>query len=344
MHFHQFGITLVLHATVRNSFKQMRDVRLTDSAKELIKNGNMTRFREQFGDMFVRGVHTGGELNIILQIICKDQNDQSSVKSQLEAGGILGAVSAETNDTFSTTVSKATAEREVRFQHIQIGGNPTASIDATEIVKHALSFASEVRAGASEAFNALLVPYSTLDLPAAPNFVDIQAAKDNLALLMNKRSDALSRLTAFNFVVGHPEQFVIPPEANINGIIGRLEVAVSTLTAAASRCVNKPAEANDALRSVASLDIPLDPLPPRVLGEMVRVPNWVGVNTNDFRDPPPAHPELVRPEVVGLRLAFIQSPTNDPRSDGIIQSTNPPPDTKVPPGTVVNCIVSVFDG
>jgi hypothetical protein len=263
MHFHQFSITLIIRATVVNAFTQMRDVQLTESAKALIQNGDMKRFRERFGDFFVRGLRTGGEFCAILQIIGRDQDDQDNVRAALQAGGILGGVAASTNDSFSTVVKKATLHRETRLRHVQIGGEQTASINPEEMVAHALKFATGVREGQSEAFTALVVPYETLDLPQGANFIDIMAAKETLELLMRRRRDALTRLTAFDFVLSHPEQFVIPSGTNINAIIGRFENAVAKLTSAASRCVNAPLESQASLQSISDLDIPLDELPPR---------------------------------------------------------------------------------
>jgi hypothetical protein len=146
---------------------------------------------------------------------------------------------------------------------IQIGGDPVDSIDPTDMVAHALKFTSQVKEGKSEAFTALAVSYTTLDRPDGPNFVDILGAKENLALLMKQRSDALSRLKAFDFVRSHPEQFTIPGSLNVNGIIGRFEHAVAALTSAASRCVQSPKDAQAALDSVRDLDVPIDELPPR---------------------------------------------------------------------------------
>jgi hypothetical protein len=268
MHVHNFSISLVIRATVLNTFKQMRDVQFGPQAKSLLENGKEARFREQFGDMFVRGIQTGGELCAILQIVGHDESDQTSIKADLEAGGIIGGVAIATKDTFSSAVSKATSHREVKLRHFQVGGTPKASIDPDTMIQHALNFAAEVKAGQSEAFQALLVPYKTLDAPSGPNFVDLESAKETLALLMQKRRDALTRLASFNFVIAHPDQFIIPPGTSVNAIAGRFGTAVAALTSAASRCVNNPKEAAEALTSIAALDVPVDDLPPRRAGDL----------------------------------------------------------------------------
>lgn len=263
MHVHSYSVSVIMRATVMNSFKQMRDVQFGPNAIDLLKNGHSDRFKEQFGDFFVRGIQTGGELCAVLQIVGRDERDRTDIKASLQASGILGAVSADTKNSFSSAVAKATSNRETKLRHFQVGGVPKASIDPMEMVDRALNFAAEVKAGQSGAFGALVVPYQTVPTPFGPNFVDIANARETLAVLMQRRRDLLTRLTGFSFVQGHPEQFVIPAEMDVNAIVGKLGSAISVLTAAASRCVNKPAEAGEALAGVASLDVPLSPLPPQ---------------------------------------------------------------------------------
>jgi hypothetical protein len=288
MHVHNYSVTLVIRATVLNAFQQMRDVQFGPTATDLLKNGNSDRFKEQFGDFFVRGIQTGGELCAVLQIIGHDERDRTDIKANLQAAGILGAVNASTKDSFSTAVSKATSGRETKLRHFQIGGVPRASIDAGEMVTHALDFASEVKAGQAGAFQALVLPYTTVDTPFAPNFVDIENAKETLGILMQRRRDLLTRLTSFAFVIGHPEQFDIPDTTDVNAIVGKLETAIAALTSAASRCVNKPKEATDALASVASLDVPLTPLPKQKISAVPQppppgrvVPDFIGMSILD---------------------------------------------------------------
>jgi hypothetical protein len=263
MHVNRYCISLVIRATVFNSFTQMRDVHFGKSALDLLETGDDRRFREQFGDMYVRGIQKGGELCIVLHIFGEDESEQTEIQSDLEAAGILGGVALSTNDSFSSAVRKATSHHKTILHHFQVGGVPKASIDPDTIIQHALSFAAEVKDGQSESFQALLVPYKTLDAPVAANFVDLENAKETLTVLMQKRRDAMTRLASFNFVVANPDQFIIPPTMNVNAIVGGFDTSIAALTAAASRCVNRPKEATDALAGTAGLVIPLDDLPAR---------------------------------------------------------------------------------
>jgi hypothetical protein len=131
------------------------------------------------------------------------------------------------------------------------------------MITHALRFADEIKAGQQEAFQALLTSYKTVDMPSAPNFVDLENAKETIETLMQMRRDAKTRLTGFNFVVANPEQFDIPATLNITAVIGDFEAAIAKLSSAASRCVNSPTDAPAVLLSVAGLKVPVAELPPR---------------------------------------------------------------------------------
>jgi hypothetical protein len=326
MHVHNYSLSLVIRATVLDAFSQLRDVQFGPAATQLLKDGRLDRFREQFGDFFVRGIQTGGELCAILQIAGHDERDLTNIKAGLEAAGILGSVNLSTQDSFSTAVSKATAGRETKLRHFQIGGVPRASLEPTEMIEHALSFAEEVKAGQRGAFQALVIPYTSVDSPDQPNFVDIDNAKETIGVLMQRRRDLVTRLTSFSFVLGHPEQFDIPSGMDVNKIIGEIETAVAQLAAAASRCVNHPKEATDALSSVSGVVAPLDPLPAQR-------------NPTPATPVPPARPAPLQIEMTmgGVLLAGgwrsaedLASMSHDDRRNTVIVElsgrTNIPPD------------------
>jgi hypothetical protein len=156
------------------------------------------------------------------------------------------------------------AGREVKFSFVQIGGSQVmSSIDQNAIVPHALDFATDVRRGITAVVKASLASYDAIDRPAGSIFVDLTGAKDDLALLMQMRRTALTRLAGFNFVIGHADQFNIPASMNANAIVDRLNSVVATLAAAVSRCVEEPKQSRDFSNSVAGLDIRIDEFPSR---------------------------------------------------------------------------------
>src|SRR6266516_2157619 len=109
--FHQFSLFLVVHVSVVNAFKQMRDVQLKPQALNLLSVGQAMRFHEEFGDVFVRGVQTGGEFAAVLEIQTTSTNDAQDVKNHLEASGLFGALSGGSD--FSQSVQQATKNHRV---------------------------------------------------------------------------------------------------------------------------------------------------------------------------------------------------------------------------------------
>ena len=187
----------------------------------------------------------------------------------------------------------------------------------------------------------LLQDYLALDLPPNPTFVDLQNQKDTLEDCFRQRNRLQKNLNDVEFISSNPDQFVKPapgvPGVNLNAMRDDLAAALNAYSKEAAKCIRD-------FRACA-LVTPAPPVPDLNLlparkdaqpaqPELVVVPNWVGFNINDFRDPPPAHPDLVRPEQIGLGLVFrpVASSSGD---DGEIVSQNPPAGASVPRGSAV---------
>ena len=302
-HVNDYAISLIVRATVLNSFIQMRDVKFGPTATFMLENGHDEDFRSQFGDMFVRGIQSGGELCVILQIEGHSESDKSEVKANLTAAGVFGAFNFSSENSFSSAVSRASSSRKVKLRHFQVGGTQGASLQPETIINHALNFASEVKAGQQEGFQALLMPYTSVDAPMRPNFIDIEGAKDAIAVIMQKRRDALTRLTSFNIVVRQPENFEIPAGLDVNAVVGQLEIAVARLTSAASRCANAPKEAPQVLIGLADLRIPLDRLPKQVAQfNQKSVPEFVGLSPDTA---------VALAKKLGVSVEFVHAQSSD---------------------------------
>jgi hypothetical protein len=105
---HNYSLYLVMHAKVLNDLAQVSAPQLKPDAELLLRNGDFPRFREQFGDQFVMGIRTGGQLDIVLEIQKFSSTNSNDVKVDLAAGGILGPVTGKTEDAINDTLTKAT--------------------------------------------------------------------------------------------------------------------------------------------------------------------------------------------------------------------------------------------
>ncbi len=173
--FSQYAIYLVVHALVGNSYQQMRNVKFEEEAIALLKNGQSALFRERFGDQFVRGKQTGGELSAILEILYTDKSDLEEVKAQLRAGGWGFSV----DSSLTTSIQEVSRTHTINLYWDQKGGKLEASVDPATIVNKARTFADEVSEH-SAVYSLLLVDYKTLPAPEGASWVDVQAAKETL--------------------------------------------------------------------------------------------------------------------------------------------------------------------
>ena len=275
LHYQQFCVTLVVRNTVLNALQQMRDVVLRPDAIAQLAAGRQSQFRQQFGDYFVQGVQTGGEYCAVLQIIGTDSTDQQNITETIQASGMLGPIGASTNDSFSSGISKATSKRTTKFDWYQSGGKQGQSLDPNQLVQKALDFAETVNAGQSWPVNAMISPYTNLDLPPGPDWVDLEAAKESIANLVKRRTSMMTDMNGWLFVQQNPNQFTLPPGLNLNNIIDRFGTAIDLVTSAASHVVTHPADAANAFASLTSLDVPQDAFPPRISGIAPPIPGPV---------------------------------------------------------------------
>ena len=225
---------------------------------------------------------------------------------------------------------------ETDITEFQVGGlKDDQPVTAATMIEKAVKF----RATAGEhgvTCKVLLQDYRSLDLPPNPNFVNLQQQKDTLADCFRQRNLLLKNLNDVEFILSNPGQFDAPASGvNLNAMRDQLAAALNVYADAASRCVNDFRTC--AIVTPAPPLPDLNRLPARKAGVLVTVPNWVGVNLNDFRDPLPAHPDLVRPEAIGLLLVFQPIPTTT-GEDGIIQTLNPPAGAQVSRGTTVTAM------
>ena len=338
--FHSFSQFLVVSITVTKAFKRLPNPQLDPNSDTgaLISNGNMPRFSEEFGDMFVLGAKMGGAFYAVLEFTAKSEEDAKNLSATLDAGefGVF-----TTSDKFSQTISSFKGNTSLKIVAFQSGGGQEGqetNIDA--IIAKATGFAAEL-GDTGVPFLAQLQDYNSLKLPAPPNFIDIQAAADVLANYATTRIQVVQKINDIEYIQLHPEQFVNPGNFDLQNKLTLLTDTLNQLKKNASLCVNSIKDCK-----FADITLPTVTLPPRIpTGPQVQIPDWIGVNINDFRDPPSAHPGLVYPETLPVVLQFVQTPVSAPSQDGIILSTTPGPSP--PPaqaGSTVLAAVGIYDG
>jgi hypothetical protein len=293
---HSYSIYLLVRTEVSNSFRQMRDLKLKPQGLDLLRNGQADRFREQYGDVFVRGIETGGVLFDILELHTTSETHQRDVSASVEASGGLGSWAASAQ--FSSSVKKATSKASLQIRSFQQGGQDTRqTVNLDEMVAKAVAFPAQVAGSKGVPYEILLQDYRTLDLPPVPNWVDLQNAKQVLQDLWVLRNQLHSNLNNINYILTHQDQFQNPNVGKLNNAASALRTAIRDVTRAASNAINKPLEAQFPNIVVP----PLDVLPARKGGTEVRP--MIQTNPNVLRALAAARPGKQQKIPLRLRLS-----------------------------------------
>jgi hypothetical protein len=191
--YHSYSVWLVAHISVQNSFQQMNvgDVQLKPNALNLLSNGQEPRFREQFGDLFVLGIQTGGEVSVVLEIETTSVSDSYDVQTAVSGSGVIGTFPISASGQVNSSLQQSTMNHKTNLYINQLGGNPLGSLNISTLVTQLFGFASSVKTsqGKSVPYTAYLQNYKVLDLPVAPNWVDLEAARENISMLLKDRAD-----------------------------------------------------------------------------------------------------------------------------------------------------------
>jgi hypothetical protein len=184
--FNSHSIYLFVSVVVTNSLTRINAPSLIPEAFALLQNGKPDRFRQRFGDVYVAGIHTGGEYFAVYQITGTSETDKESLAIAVTAcfNGLIA--SADLSVQVNKAKESTNSHLDMRVFTFQNGGaDTTADQDPGQIMAKAHNFAPSL-AGANARF---AIPYSilpesylTLNLPNDnANLIDIENQKEMLA-------------------------------------------------------------------------------------------------------------------------------------------------------------------
>jgi hypothetical protein len=224
----------------KNAFQQIDAPGISDAANSLLENGQITSFQNEFGDMFVRGLETGGQFFGVIEITCSDQDDQQSMSIAVKgAFGPFGA-GGSFSQSFKDTVSKKNISIQCHVEGGRLPDGLPTNLDS--LVAAAKDWPNTVDANAVP-YAALLDSYSILPLPNPPNYIDLAQQKDVLALCAQQRNQHWVWINDITYILAHPEQFVTPDLELLGKTQVDLEADLTTIADAASNALNNPKSA-----------------------------------------------------------------------------------------------------
>ena len=322
--FKSFSRYLVASVIVTNAFRQIGDIQLTQSARDLITNGQIPRFQEEFGDTFVLGITAGGAYYAVLEFTCKSEQDLQDISTQLDIGE-YGLFTGAAH--FTSRMQDFKGQTSLKIDSFQLGGTDTTqSVSVDDIIAKATHFPPEVRQVAVS-LTAFLQDYKTLDLPPGPNLIDVENAREVLQDYLVLRNQLVQKLNEIEYIQQFPDRFVNPDSNSLAQMHSQVAQLLNQVTQGASSCANKIMDCQFTTISIPTISLPpLKPggqIQPPVL---IRVPDLSGLSVND------AHTILQR---LGLQFTDVPDEFISVSNPSIMFTLTKVADQDPPAGTMV---------
>jgi hypothetical protein len=205
---------VVASCKVRNAFIMADQVELLPEAKDLLAEPD--KFKAAFGTGFVRGLQTGGEFYVVLQITCTDTKVQKSlaVDFQAEVNGLAAGGSFQMSlNTAKKTENQTTETTIIMYQQAGIDRELSIVKDTVEIFQRLKDFPTIARANPA-GYECEVARYTTLALPQINEelVADRQMALSDCARL---RLKYMTRRNDIQFARENPVYFVDLPADDV---------------------------------------------------------------------------------------------------------------------------------
>lgn len=223
---------LVARADVQASFVRVKDPAPVADAQQLVRDGKQDKFRQRYGDLFIRGVKSGGEFIAVLSITSGVKTEERELAVSLKASfdGIVAGGSVSTDVTSRQESLKSRSEIRVSMYQRGGSGDQISYVGTVEDVLARLkSFAASVRDN-PKAYSVQAASYDTLVFPDEPNWFDLARAREVLEDCMRKRIVLQTARNDVDAVLTHPDYFRNPPStATLNGWTTQLTASLNAL-------------------------------------------------------------------------------------------------------------------
>lgn len=239
--FNSTATFLVARADVQAAYVRVKDPAPVADAQQLVRDGKQDKFRQRYGDLFIRGVKSGGEFMAVLSITSEVKSEERELAISLKASfdGIVAG--GEISGDFKKRQESLRSRSDVRVSIYQRGGSgDQISYVGTveEVLDRLKAFATSVRES-PKAYSVQAASYDTLVFPDEPNWFDLARAREVLEDCMRKRIVLQTARNDVDAVLAHPAYFVNPPgNATLNSWTAQLTQTLNALDAHISAVID----------------------------------------------------------------------------------------------------------
>ena len=271
--FNEHSIYLLVSVVVTNTLTRMDSPALIPEASLLLENNKPDRFRERFGDVYVAGIHTGGEYFAVFQITGTDETEKESLSTLVSGAFSTIGASADLSVSIQKAKQESHSHLDMRVITFQNGGSDTSQDqDPGQIMAKAHNFAPSLQGNNAHfavAYSILPESYRTLDLPGdSANLIDIENQKEMLAKNFSIRSQLMLLINNIDYILlSHTENRNEFEDFNVEALTedrNRLAAEFDRITREASNCMRDPTSCH-----LASFQPPTTPLPKKLAGQQI---------------------------------------------------------------------------
>jgi hypothetical protein len=250
---------VVASCRVQNAFEMVDRVELLPEAGALMEQPD--KFKTAFGTSFIRGLQTGGEFYIVMQVTSTNQEMQNSlsVAFQAECQGLLasGGFKASYDESQRSTSSK-TQISVLMYQRAGQDEQLSYVSDANAVIQRLKDFPAIARANPC-GYECEVADYNTLALPEVnqEEVADREMALTDCARL---RLKYMTRRNDIEFARENRIFFAdLPPDAELSDLWERYSRAVSLVQAHAQKIAGRriPPTVFDLSAADPNLDLPV---------------------------------------------------------------------------------------
>jgi hypothetical protein len=255
------SLVMLVYATVQRAFQQIDEVTLTPAASDVV--GQPAVFAERYGNVFVRGINSGGLFVGYYRIDTGSAEISDQISLELE--GSYGLFSGDAETKFKTVQRKYRSEVAI---DIYREGGPTNLLinsleDPLELLRNVKLFLSSFQDRPDQVaipYSVTLSPLTIANGPTPPNEVDLQHAQDVLIFCAKRRSTLVDQLNTLQYIVDKPHRFELsdPNRASLQEISRAAQGAQSDLdliARCASHAMNDPKTAMFPENFATSIDV-----------------------------------------------------------------------------------------
>ena len=189
------SVAAVVHVKVAMPVLMIKDERIkADDVLNLYKT-NPERFAEIYGDSYVKGIHTGGEMYGVIMFYSKDEKEKEALKLELSLKMRTGL----TTVGIDSTVEKTTSEISSKTEHSVFVTTVGPTLDKypekpPELIDAAQKFPALVRnSRQAMPFEVDLMDYKYIGLPEGENLFDKLNKNEVIAFAGELKARAVAR-------------------------------------------------------------------------------------------------------------------------------------------------------